>query len=180
LSTKGWACRWCEVHPRGGISPSQLRLGLKALLPLPKLRTLKISAAPNFLAILDVQWYREAAEAMPALETLCLGHREWAGTRRADPVQVEGTPLRNIAAFCNFFQRLTTLELATLALGSIENPKPGDWCPRVDTVVIQQWIPSAAPLVRRKAVIQTWFPNAEHAPDTGQRETRYSFQCWSN
>ena len=89
------------VHQRGGhaatvqytlagvILPPQLRRGLGALLPLPQLRTLKISAIPNFLVGLDVLWYREAAEAMPALETLCLGHREWA--RRADPE--EGTRL---------------------------------------------------------------------------------------
>jgi hypothetical protein len=179
LSTKGWVCRHCIVHPRGGLSPPQLRQGLRALLPLPQLRTLRISAAPNFLVGLDMQWYREAAEAMPALETLCLGHREWAGTRRADPVEEERTPLRNIAAFCSFFQRLTRLELATLALRNIENPDSGWECSSVKVVVIRQWIPTSTPQDRRNTLIRNWFPDAELCSEYNREyETRFSFQHW--
>ncbi|KAF4632611.1 hypothetical protein G7Y89_g5515 [Cudoniella acicularis] len=47
------------------------------LLPLPQLRILRLSVAPNFLDILDLKLYRSITAGLPALEELSLGHAEF-------------------------------------------------------------------------------------------------------
>jgi hypothetical protein len=56
LTSGGWFphCDECATRPDTEISPVELRKGLSLLLPLPHLKTLHLSAAPNFLDILDL------------------------------------------------------------------------------------------------------------------------------
>jgi hypothetical protein len=178
LSATGWMCRDCSAgHPRHHVPPEDLGRGLKMLLPLPQLRRLKISVAPNFLFNRDMDHYRELAEGLPALEVLCLGHREWSGTRRAAPGVEEGTLLSNIATFCSLLPKIQWLLLATLAIRSVESP-PRDWVdPGVKVVFVYQMIPEATLWDYRNRLIHAWFPRAV-VTDSIAPESRYSFHSW--
>jgi hypothetical protein len=138
LSAEDWTCPRCNRALRRIIHPLALIQGLKMMLPLRLLRTLEISVAPTFLDILDLQWFRGVAEALPALESLYLGHRELARTRQADMMRQETTPLCNIVIFCTLLSTLRHLELTSLALRSIENLDLEWQCVEVKTVVAHQ------------------------------------------
>jgi hypothetical protein len=60
LAGGGWFphCRECGHRPHPQIPPADLRTGLNMLLPLPQLKILRLSVAPNFLDILNLKLYR--------------------------------------------------------------------------------------------------------------------------
>lgn len=88
LAGGGWFphCRECRHRPRPQIRPADLRTGVNMLLPLPQLKILRLSVAPNFLDILDLKlpiyhrWISRSREAVAwSCRILCKSYRIWTG-----------------------------------------------------------------------------------------------------
>ncbi|KAJ4292401.1 hypothetical protein N0V90_009063 [Kalmusia sp. IMI 367209] len=117
LAGGGWFdnCPECGARPAPLIKPSTLRKALQHLLPLPNLKVLRISVAPNFLDILDMNMYKGIAAHLPNLEKLHLGHGEfYTGSIFSGTVIHESVPLRHVAAFCHLFPNLMEVTVGTL------------------------------------------------------------------
>lgn len=145
--------------PTGTIQPRELRNALKILLPLPHLRTLQLSVAPNFLDILDLELYKSITDGLPALRTLSLGH--------ANSTADEQTPLHHLAIFCSMLPSLRAIEFSTMDCRQLWTTHFTDRvCPSVKLITIGQWSRTQRGLsVNQKEYLEiglkTYFPNAE-------------------
>lgn len=89
-------------HQRGpGIRPVDLRSALAMFLPLLQLTVLRLTVAPNFLDVLDLNLYQSITDGIPALEQLTLGHSEFSeGDATYGPgVSSEKIPLHHLCGF---------------------------------------------------------------------------------
>jgi hypothetical protein len=111
----------CNANIAGGgyppsISPSELTTALRTLLPLQRLKHLRISVAPNFLDALDLELDDSLAEYLPALESLRLDYSAFTGyAAYVSPRSFEGLSVRKLAAFCQIFPTLTEVRIGSVA-----------------------------------------------------------------
>jgi hypothetical protein len=82
LSGGGYHARGHTTHDWGrrdpqqqgpGIRPVELRSALTMFLLLSQLTVLRLTVAPNFLDVLDLNLYRSITDGLPALEQLNSG-----------------------------------------------------------------------------------------------------------
>ncbi|KAF2658709.1 hypothetical protein K491DRAFT_713415 [Lophiostoma macrostomum CBS 122681] len=153
-----WGC-WTRTIPR--LSSAELRNSLRMLLPLPHLKTLRISVVPNFLEIFDLDAYRKVADALPALQGLWLGH---AGFNRQDGF----IPMRHVAAFCSMLPHLEELHVGAIdGLGLDEDPEVRWQCASIRTVRVANWVRRSVtrPVPEPETLIDlnllAYFPNAD-------------------
>lgn len=140
----GWFsnCIECGERPAPKISPLEFRQCFQVLLPLPRLKVLRLSAAPNFLDVLDLDLYKEITDGLPLLEKLYLGHVSFAsGTIFFGTKYYERVPLHHIAAFCHTLPHLAELEVGNLD-GTVreENPRKQWACPSVKKFKVSRWV----------------------------------------
>jgi hypothetical protein len=118
LAGGGWVphCWECWHRPRPQISPADLRAGFNMLLPLPQLRILRLSVAPNFLDILDLKLYRSITAGLPALEKLSLGHAEFYANNigYGQVIVYERVSLHHLAAFCRMLPNIKEVSVGTI------------------------------------------------------------------
>jgi hypothetical protein len=131
----GWFdnCPECGVHPAPLIKPDELLQALQIMLPLPQLKVLRISVAPNMLDRLDLDLYRSIAEQMPNLEVLHLGNARFtSGSYFFGSVYHERTSLRNLAAFCSFLSKLEEVSVGAVDCATLGKKLHREWtCPNV-------------------------------------------------
>jgi hypothetical protein len=160
------------------IQPAELREGLKMLLPLPHLKLLRLSVAPNFLDVLDFDLYKSIADGLPVLGKLWLSHVEFGITSSYGvQAQYERTPLHHLAAFCSMLPSLVDVEFGPVdALKWEETPRTEWACPGVKSVKIAQWTIHVSNMlggdIRTRAGVsrdflhlgvRTYFPNSDLA-----------------
>lgn len=129
LAGGGWMedCNECQRIPDPEIKPVDLRAAMRMLLPLPKLKLLRLSAAPNFLDILDLELYKSLTDGLPALEKLWLGHPQWLTSSLFHGTTfLERVPLHHLAAFCSMLPSLTEVEVGTLDGSTLEEKPRAD------------------------------------------------------
>ncbi|KAF2114282.1 hypothetical protein BDV96DRAFT_577885 [Lophiotrema nucula] len=140
LAGGGWFenCMECGSRPAPSIQPVELREALKVVLPLPNLKVLRVSVAPNLLDILDLDLYEEIAKQMPLLERLHLGHAEfYTSSLFYGTVIYERVPLHHLAAFCHLFSEMEEVSVGTVDGKLLEEYPNKEWrCPNVKRV---QW-----------------------------------------
>lgn len=131
----GWFrhCMECGYRPAPLVKPAELREALTSLFPLPQLKSLRISVSANFLDILDLDMYRAMAKHLQNLETLRLGHPEFAAfSLFNDTIYHERVPLHHVAAFCCLLPRLVEINVGTVDGLLLEVEPRADWtCPQV-------------------------------------------------
>jgi hypothetical protein len=159
-------CPECDSHPDPLILPPDLIQGMKMLLPLPQLRKLRLSAAPNFLGIglPDMDSYGSMAKSLPSLEVLWLGsstfltHGQFTGLR-----SVETVPLANLSAFCSLFPKLVEVEVGVVDLSRIGEGTHLRWIsPLVVVFVVHYWIGKGeATTDRVLELLELWFPKCD-------------------
>ena len=137
-------CGECGRHPGPSIKPHELREAMFALLPLPRLKSLRISVAPNFLDVLDLDLYRSIAAGLPSLQWLALGHREFhASSLFEGEVYYERIPLHHLAAFCCLLHDLEEVSLGTADGMKLEEAPREEWaCYGVKKLRIGSWADS--------------------------------------
>ncbi|PMD16034.1 hypothetical protein NA56DRAFT_709119 [Hyaloscypha hepaticicola] len=179
--------RSSRYRQRPAIQPAELREGLKMLLPMPHLKLLRLSVAPNFLDVLDLDLYKSIADGLPALEKLWLSHVDFVLTSSYG-VQTshERTPLHHLAAFCCMLPSLVDVEFGTVdALRWNESPRTEWTCPGVKSVKIARWTGSDTPgddIVNRAGVswdflhlgMRTYFPNSDLAKKEFNPDLQFS------
>ena len=85
------------------------------LLPMPHLKLLRFSVAPNFLDLLDLDLYKSIADGLPALGKLWLSHVDFVLTSSYGvQTSYERTPLHHLAAFCSMLPSLIDVEFGTV------------------------------------------------------------------
>lgn len=181
LAGGGWFnnCGECGKRFAPNVQPAELRQAMKILLPLPQLTTLRISVAPNFLDVLDLEMYQSMADGLPNLERLWLGHPEfWACSYFEGTTYYERMPLHHLAAFCSMLPSLLEVSLGCADGQVLEEHPRIEWqCPQVKTLSISWWAKGVygEPLVSRDLLhlgLKTYFPNSDLA------QTEYSSQCY--
>ncbi|KAH8662627.1 hypothetical protein BX600DRAFT_466691 [Xylariales sp. PMI_506] len=161
-------CGFCLGQSVPLITPAELRAGLKMFLPLPHLKKLRISTAPNFLDELDLELYKSLADQVPILETLWLGHYSFVnGVWPGKLTYYEKTPLAHLAAFCHFLPGLVDVSIGIGNLDAIEERPNEEWaCPHIKTLRISSWggdsvVPRKTLEERINRTISTYFPRAQ-------------------
>lgn len=165
LSNGGWLPPY-SYHPgwnKPKIRGDEIREMLDVLGPLPRLRVLRLPLACDFLRVLDVQYYKRVAEAMPALQALTLGHRSFASISQYSEHFYDLTPLKHVAAFCHLFPALRDVEIGCIdatSLGSRDNP---EWaCFNVRRICVNLWLRSNDLVWERQLQeCRAYFPNAD-------------------
>jgi hypothetical protein len=171
LTGGGWFphCHECARRPAPVIAPAALRQAVGMLLPLPQLKVLRLSVAPNFLDVLDHQLYKTLAEGLPALETIWLGHHEFNASSMFDAgTQYEKLPLHHIAAFCRLLPHVRQVSVGCVdGLALEEKPSPEWVCPNVKIFKVGEWAGrEMGGLVSRDKLLlglQTYFPLSDLA-----------------
>ena len=167
LAGGGWSlhCRGCRYRPRPQIQPADLRAGLNMLLPLPQLKILRLSVAPNFLDILDLKLYRTITAGLPALEKLSLGHAEFYENHTGNGQEVfyERVPLHHLAAFCSMLPNIKEVSIGTIDGLTLEERPRAEWaCVGVQSL----WISHHADVYRGLTLgllrlgLEIYFPNS--------------------
>lgn len=134
-------CPECSTRPAPQIKSHELRQGLRIFLPLPKLKVLRLSVAPNFLDILDLEMYREITDGLQAVEKLWLSHGEFATSCEFTGTTFhERVPLHHLAAFCKMLPRLREVSLGTVDTLALEDEPHEEWrCEQVNALKIGHW-----------------------------------------
>jgi hypothetical protein len=138
LAVGGWFsnCDECGQHPAPGISPTDLRQAINMLLPMHQLKTLRLSVAPNFLDVLDLQLYESITNGLPALEKLWLGHARFT---TSGTTYYERVPLHHLAAFCSMLPNLD-VSIGTVDGLTLEESPRAEWASLgVKSLVISRW-----------------------------------------
>lgn len=128
---------WADSRPI--ITPTELRMAVKMFLPMPRLKLLRVSVAPNFLDILDLKLYRSIAEEMPALETLWLGHSQFVRhPEHTSSIFYEDVSLEHLAAFCQMLPNLAEVSVGASLMGGPQEiiPNLEFACPKIKSVRI--------------------------------------------
>ncbi|CAJ2501413.1 Uu.00g042660.m01.CDS01 [Anthostomella pinea] len=143
LAGGGWFnnCGECGKRPPPRILPTDLRAAMNMLLPLPRLRILRLSVAPNFLDVLDLEMYRSIADGLPGLEKLCLGHREFVASSEVEGTSFyERVPLHDLAAFCSMLPKLVEVSVGAVDGLTLEERPCEEWaCPGVTSLSVAHW-----------------------------------------
>ena len=171
LAGRSWIphCMECGQHPGSKISPAELRQALRMLLPLPKLRVLRLTVAPNFLDELNMGLYKEIASGLPELDTLTLGHGSFASlTLFFGNTYRERVPLHHVAAFCSLLPCLTEVSVGCVDGTLLGEQVQLDWvCMSVTRLRISMWAKDAnGGGVSRDAVnsrLRAYFPCSDLA-----------------
>ena len=134
-------CDECGKRPSPNILPKDLREAMDMLLPMPQLKVLRLSVAPNFLDVLDLELYKSITDGLPALEKLWLGHAEFVtGSYFEGTSFYERVPLHHLAAFCNMLPNLVEVCVGAVdALILEENPRKQWACPGVKSLRVMRW-----------------------------------------
>ena len=165
-------CPECRIHPGSDIKPTELREALKMLLPMPKLKTLRLSVAPNFLDVLDLQLYESITSGLPALEKLYLGHREFTTSSEFHgTVYREAVPVYHLAAFCSMLPSLVEVGVGTVDTLTLEESPRTEWaCPSVRSLRIGHYAYPTVTSESRVALqnllllsFRAYFPNSDRA-----------------
>jgi hypothetical protein len=126
----GWFphCRECGHRPRPQIRLADLT-GLNMLLPLPQLKILRLSVAPNFLDILNLKLYRSITAGHPAPEKLSLGHAEFCANYigYGQEILYERVSLHHLAAFCSMLPNIKEVSIGTIDGLTLEEPPRTEW-----------------------------------------------------
>lgn len=160
---------WHETyqHPNIIKSPADLREALKILLPMPQLKWLRLSVAPTFLDILDIQLYKSITNGLPALEKLWLGHTKFIPwSCYGFTSDFEKLPLHYLAAFCSMLPNLVEVSVPAVDNLVLEKSPRTEWaCPSVKSLNIVYW---GKVLTKRntyrdldKINLETYFPNSD-------------------
>lgn len=106
------------------------------LLPMHQLKTLRLSVAPNFLDVLDLQLYESITNGLPALEKLWLGHARFT---TSGTTYYERVPLHHLAAFCSMLPNLD-VSIGTVDGLTLEESPRAEWASLgVKSLVISRW-----------------------------------------
>jgi hypothetical protein len=180
-------CHDCRHRPRPQIGPSDLRTGLKMLLPLPLLKILRLSVAPNFLDVLDLKLYRSIADGLPALEKLSLGHAEfYAKSGNGRKVFFERVCLHHLAAFCSMLPNIKEVNIGTVDGLTLEERPRKEWaCAGVETLRISHHadVHRGVRLGLLRLGFATYFPNSGLAHHPLYRREHYFERtdgCWNS
>ena len=165
LTGGGWfsTCSECDQYPNPEIRPVALREAIRMLLPLPKLKVLRLTVAPSFLDIPDLELYQSIADRMPALQKLQLWHRCFATSSEIDGTTFhEKISLRHLAAFCHMLPNLVEVKVGTVDTSILEDHPRVEWAsPGVTSLVVECWAtPSRIKVLRTKLHhnLQSYFP----------------------
>lgn len=171
LAGGGWFphCWQCGHRPRPQIRPADLRTSLNMLLPLPQLRILRLSVAPNFLDILDLKLYRSITAGLPALEKLSLGHAEfYANIGDGAEIFYERVSLHHLAAFCSMLPNIKEVSIGTIDGLTLEERPRTEWaCVGVESLRISHHadIYRGVTLGLLRLGLEIYFPNSGLAKD---------------
>jgi len=180
LGAREWFITNHEFHefPIPLIEPRFLREALVLLLPMSQLKVLRISAAPNFLDVLDLELYHTITNGIPSLEKLILGNPSFYGSSPLGIYYYEKIPLQHLATFCSMLPNLKEVEVGVID-GTVieERPMAELACPNVKYVVFHHLMGVhrevhghiIKPL---KLEVDTYFPNLDYT-----RRDRPSV-CW--
>jgi hypothetical protein len=165
LAGGGWFTHCCGARPEPRIQPADLRATFKMLLPMTRLKTLRLSVAPNFLDVLDLDIYKTMTAGLPSLEKLYLGHAEFIASSQYHPtVFYERVPLHHLAAFCHLLPNLIEVSLGTADGFALEETPRSEWeCAGVQTLSISHWIGERLSHDVLHLGLRTYFPNSELA-----------------
>lgn len=171
LAGGGWFnnCGECGKREAPKIEPADLRKTMTMFLPLPQLKTLRLSVAPNFLDVLDLDMYKSMTDGMPALEKLLLGHWEFRACSYFEgETFYERVPLHHLAAFCNMLPNLVEVNVGTLDGMTLEEQPRLEWqCPGVKSLSVHTWAHGPYPArVSRDLLhlgVRSYFPNSDLA-----------------
>ena len=175
LNANSPQCTTCGVRPAPKITNAELRMALDMLLPLPQLKTLRLSVAPpDFLTVLDLELYRKIANGLPALEKLWLSPAEFQSSSFTRIIFRERVPLRNLAAFCSMLPNLVEVTIGAVEGLTLEETPQANWaCFGVKKLVIvlgtsgvSTWRGSrgvSCKLLHRG--LKTYFPNSDLAKE---------------
>ncbi|KAF2729606.1 hypothetical protein EJ04DRAFT_515795 [Polyplosphaeria fusca] len=136
LSGSSWVGNDPEFlqRPAPKIRPEELREAFMMLLPLPHLKLLRLSAAPNFLDVFDLDLYSTITSQIPSVETLYLGNREFmaSSTMMNNTIFYERVPMKNLAAFCSMLPNLKEVSVGYIDGLTLESePQARFACPHV-------------------------------------------------
>ena len=158
-------CWECEHRPRPQILPADLRTGLNMLLPLPQLRNLRLSVAPNFLDILDLKLYRSITAGLPALEELSLGHAEFrVNTWHGQDIFYERVSLHHLAAFCSMLPNIKDVSIGVIDCLTLEECPRKEWaCIGVESLKISHYTYELENFRLLPLGLEIYFPNSDLA-----------------
>ena len=151
---------------------------MNMLLPMPNLKILRLSVAPNFLDVLDLQLYKSITDGLPSLEKLWLGHSEFLATSEFEGITYyERVPLHHLAAFCSTLPNLVEVSMGTVDGLTLEESPRTEWaCLSVESLTIRHWAGrDIAGGVSRDLLhlgLATYFPNSDLA------KTEFNSRWW--
>ena len=165
----GWIphCWECGQYPAPKISPPNLRQGVSMLLPLPQLKVLRLSIAPNFLDVWDLDLYKFFANGLPALERLSLGYAQFMSWSYFDGTAIfERVPLLHLAAFCSMLPNLVETSIGC-ADGEVLEERPQlQWaCLGVRKLTVSNWAGYDISYERLHLNLRGYFPNSDLAKE---------------
>jgi hypothetical protein len=116
-------------NPPPKVYPRDLRIVMDLLSPMPHLKSLALTAAPNFLEAYDMHEYKLVTDGFPNLEILWLGHSQFAfsGAHGASTHYYERIRLDNLAAFCSLLPKLREVSVGCLDQDSIGDTFDAKW-----------------------------------------------------
>ena len=166
----------CGLGPNPKVQTEDFWKAMKMLRPMPLLRILRLTVAPNFLDILDMKLYKDMTRRLPALEVLWLGHPDFFSIASSGIAYREHVPLHHLAAFCSMLPKLVEVRVG-MAEGAtlLKYPNPTWACWGVRTLNISLWKgPDSLPDLILHS-LQTYFPNSDLA-QKGVEEISWRFR----
>jgi hypothetical protein len=140
LAGGGWFEN-CGQRPAPKLLPLEFRQGFQSLLPLPMLKVLRLSAAPNFLDVLDLDLYKSITDGLPSLEKLYLGHASFVSGTYYVNTYHERISLRHVAAFCHMLPRLVEVDTGIVDGMVLEGKPKKAWaCHGVKKLKVGSWV----------------------------------------
>jgi hypothetical protein len=168
LGGAGWFihCGECALAPTPEIKPAKLREAISILLPLPRLKVLRVSVAPNMLDILDLRLYKSFAAGLSSLQKLYLGHSSFVSSSLFHgTVAHEQNIIHHLAAFCQMLPNLRELHIGALAMNFDDRLHPEFVCPHILTLSISPYfVPQNEEAITEKTLAEHltfYFPNSD-------------------
>lgn len=161
-------CGECGHLPEPRVAPQHIKAAMRSLLPLPRLKVLRLSLVPGLLADQDSEFNKLMANGLPLLESLRIGSGlYWTADLLTGDHVYERLLLQHVAAFCCLFPHLRDVQIGCVDITALEeNPNAAWMCLQVTELRVGRWLNYdqrlqrvKIPIDRFTRTLETYFPN---------------------
>lgn len=155
------------MRPVPVLTSRETKKAINMLLPMTKLKVLRLGVTPSFLDVLDLQLYKSMADGLLSLEKLEVNHKDFSlqqgAARKTDYERIR---LDHLAAFCHMLPSLKVVVLGSIDYLALEETPYTEWaCPSVESLTLmhRSFIGGWDMPVKLRRSLQVYFPQSDFA-----------------